>query len=264
VNVYPFIEAEKQRSTTHQAGGGNVARACELLKSWSMSDRAAVGRLSELVLPPGFSMVEEEVNHPPGSDQPGYGASSSAPTPTTRAAAPALKVRNGLVKLAWLGEAGTARLGSRGPVGGCRTRCLRPRSTVGIAGPPRRRTRRIRSVSATGRDGHSRWWRRVALCARYGGSSTRGSRGSRLLPAGVTGGAGDGAHRGVLVSGSRCASGARLSWLVLLGLPLRGLLHPFAESRRSLEGAGGLNRHGAAGDGRLIGYSVELLELVSW
>jgi transposase InsO family protein len=31
VNVYPFIEAEKQRSHD-QAGGGNVARACELLK----------------------------------------------------------------------------------------------------------------------------------------------------------------------------------------------------------------------------------------
>jgi putative transposase len=31
VNVYPFIEAEKQRSTTG-VGGGNVARACELLK----------------------------------------------------------------------------------------------------------------------------------------------------------------------------------------------------------------------------------------
>jgi hypothetical protein len=31
VNVYPFIEAEKQRSTT-TPGGGNVARACELLK----------------------------------------------------------------------------------------------------------------------------------------------------------------------------------------------------------------------------------------
>jgi transposase InsO family protein len=31
VNVYPFIEAEKQAST-EQAGGGNVARACELLK----------------------------------------------------------------------------------------------------------------------------------------------------------------------------------------------------------------------------------------
>jgi transposase InsO family protein len=32
VNVYPFIEAEKQRSITNEAGGGNVARACELLK----------------------------------------------------------------------------------------------------------------------------------------------------------------------------------------------------------------------------------------
>jgi transposase InsO family protein len=31
VNIYPFIEAEKQRSTT-TAGGGNVARACELMK----------------------------------------------------------------------------------------------------------------------------------------------------------------------------------------------------------------------------------------
>ncbi|HTK65163.1 MAG TPA: IS3 family transposase [Pseudonocardia sp.] len=31
MNVYPFIEAEKQRSHD-QAGGGNVARACELLK----------------------------------------------------------------------------------------------------------------------------------------------------------------------------------------------------------------------------------------
>ena len=31
MNVYPFIEAEKQASTT-TAGGGNVARACELLK----------------------------------------------------------------------------------------------------------------------------------------------------------------------------------------------------------------------------------------
>jgi transposase InsO family protein len=31
VNVYPFIEAEKQRSHTG-AGGGNVARACELLE----------------------------------------------------------------------------------------------------------------------------------------------------------------------------------------------------------------------------------------
>jgi len=62
VNVYPFIEAEKQRSTTHQAGGGNVARARELLKSWSKSDRAAVGRLSELVLPQGFRGVYP--NHP--------------------------------------------------------------------------------------------------------------------------------------------------------------------------------------------------------
>jgi hypothetical protein len=33
VNVYPFIEAEKQRSTTNQVGGGNVARAGELLKN---------------------------------------------------------------------------------------------------------------------------------------------------------------------------------------------------------------------------------------
>jgi hypothetical protein len=32
VNVYPFIEAEKQRSASDDAGGGNVARACELLK----------------------------------------------------------------------------------------------------------------------------------------------------------------------------------------------------------------------------------------
>lgn len=32
MNVYPFIEAEKQRSVTNQVGGGNVARACELLK----------------------------------------------------------------------------------------------------------------------------------------------------------------------------------------------------------------------------------------
>jgi len=32
VNVYPFIEAEKQRSMTHEGGGGNVARACGLLK----------------------------------------------------------------------------------------------------------------------------------------------------------------------------------------------------------------------------------------
>jgi hypothetical protein len=31
VNVYPFIEAEKQASVD-EAGGGNVARACELLK----------------------------------------------------------------------------------------------------------------------------------------------------------------------------------------------------------------------------------------
>jgi hypothetical protein len=31
VNVYPFIEAEKQLGTI-TAGGGNVARACELLK----------------------------------------------------------------------------------------------------------------------------------------------------------------------------------------------------------------------------------------
>jgi hypothetical protein len=31
VNVYPFIEAERQRSHD-EAGGGNVARACELLK----------------------------------------------------------------------------------------------------------------------------------------------------------------------------------------------------------------------------------------
>jgi transposase InsO family protein len=31
VTVYPFIEAERQRSHT-QAGGGNLARACELLK----------------------------------------------------------------------------------------------------------------------------------------------------------------------------------------------------------------------------------------
>jgi len=162
------------------------------------------------------------------------------PTPTTRAAAPALKVRNGLVRPSWLGEAGTARLGLRGPVGGCRTRCLRPRSTAGIAGPPRRRTRRIRSVSATGRDGHSRWWRMVGPCARYGGSSTRGSRGSRLLPDRVTGGAGDGAHRDMLVSGSRFACFARTSWLVVIELPRWGLLHPFAEIRRSLEGAGGL------------------------
>ena len=32
MNVYPFIEAEKHRSTTEGSGGGNVARACELLK----------------------------------------------------------------------------------------------------------------------------------------------------------------------------------------------------------------------------------------
>lgn len=32
MNVYPFIEAEKQRSDTEEAGGGNVARACALLK----------------------------------------------------------------------------------------------------------------------------------------------------------------------------------------------------------------------------------------
>jgi hypothetical protein len=31
VNVYPFIEAERQRSQ-QKARGGNVARACELLK----------------------------------------------------------------------------------------------------------------------------------------------------------------------------------------------------------------------------------------
>jgi transposase InsO family protein len=31
VNVYPFIEAERQRSHTEDTGGGNVARACELL-----------------------------------------------------------------------------------------------------------------------------------------------------------------------------------------------------------------------------------------
>ncbi|HEY0689797.1 MAG TPA: hypothetical protein VGD71_12230 [Kribbella sp.] len=32
MNVYQFIEAEKQRSATDGTGGGNVARACGLLK----------------------------------------------------------------------------------------------------------------------------------------------------------------------------------------------------------------------------------------
>lgn len=32
MNVYPFIEAERQRSHTDESGGGNVARACELLE----------------------------------------------------------------------------------------------------------------------------------------------------------------------------------------------------------------------------------------
>jgi transposase InsO family protein len=46
VNVYPFIEAEKQRSMTHEAGGGNVARACGLLKVSRSAYYAHAGALA--------------------------------------------------------------------------------------------------------------------------------------------------------------------------------------------------------------------------
>lgn len=32
MNVYPLIEAERQRGHTSESGGGNVTRACALLK----------------------------------------------------------------------------------------------------------------------------------------------------------------------------------------------------------------------------------------
>ena len=96
MNVYPFIEAEKQYSVDGQPGG-NVARACELLK---VSRSAYYARAAQQAAG-GSARDRQDASWPSGSD---------TTTPRPKAATG----HRGSTSTFWTKATGTAGSGSPG------------------------------------------------------------------------------------------------------------------------------------------------------